>query len=96
CIAEVIRPNRRCDTKPEQRLPHLMPVYARPENMSTEQEIHCTSINTQSQVSPDADCSNVSAQFPAHSKYRRDRPVMVSTIDEVDTLDERCFELFET
>ena len=40
--------------------------------------------------------STVSAQLPTHSKWRRDRTVMVSTLYEVDTIDERCFELFET
>ena len=38
----------------------------------------------------------VSAQLPAHGKHRRDGTVMVSTIDEVDTIDERCLEPFET
>ena len=37
-----------------------------------------------------------SAQLPAHSKHRRDETVMVSTISEVDTIDERCLEPVET
>jgi hypothetical protein len=38
----------------------------------------------------------VSAQLTAHSKLRRDGTGMVSTIEEVDTIDERCLKPFET
>jgi hypothetical protein len=37
----------------------------------------------------------VSAQLGAHSKMGRGGTVMVSTINEVDTMDERSLELFE-
>ena len=40
--------------------------------------------------------STESAQLPAHSKHRRDETVMVSTISEVDTIDERRLEPVET
>ena len=40
--------------------------------------------------------SNVSAQLTAHSMLRRDRTGMVSTINEVDTTDERSLKPFET
>ena len=39
---------------------------------------------------------NVSAQLTAHSMLRRDRTGMVSTINEVDTTDERSLKPFET
>ncbi len=39
--------------------------------------------------------SCVSAQLGAHSKMGRGGTVMVSTINEVDTMDERSLELFE-
>jgi hypothetical protein len=39
--------------------------------------------------------SIVSAQLGAHSKMGRGGTVMVSTINEVDTMDERSLELFE-
>jgi hypothetical protein len=39
---------------------------------------------------------NVSAKLTAHSMLRRDRTGMVSTIDEVDTTDERSLKPFET
>ena len=38
----------------------------------------------------------VSAQLTAHSMLRRDGTEMVSTIDEVDTTDERSLKPFET
>src|SRR4051812_45114481 len=41
-------------------------------------------------------CSLVSAQLAARSKHQRDETVMVSTINEVDTTDERRLEPFET
>jgi hypothetical protein len=40
--------------------------------------------------------SNVSAQLTAHSMLRRDGTEMVSTINEVDTTDERSLKPFET
>ncbi len=43
-----------------------------------------------------ADNQHVSAQLTAHIKLRGDGPVMVSTIDEVDTIDERSLKPFET
>ena len=39
---------------------------------------------------------NVSAQFTAHSILRRDGAGMVSTINEVDTTDERSLKPFES
>ena len=41
-------------------------------------------------------CYSVSAQLTAHSMLRRDRTGMVSTINEVDTTDERSLKPFET
>ncbi len=38
----------------------------------------------------------VSAQFTAHSMLRRDGTGMVSTINEVDTTDERSLKPFES
>jgi hypothetical protein len=40
--------------------------------------------------------SSVSAQLTAHSMLRRDGTEMVSTINEVDTTDERSLKPFET
>jgi hypothetical protein len=40
--------------------------------------------------------TNVSAQLTAHSMLRRDGTEMVSTINEVDTTDERSLKPFET
>jgi hypothetical protein len=40
--------------------------------------------------------SKVSAQLTAHSMLRRDGTEMVSTINEVDTTDERSLKPFET
>jgi transposase-like protein len=39
---------------------------------------------------------NVSAQLTAHSKFRRDGAGMVSTMNEVDTIDERSLKPIET
>ena len=39
--------------------------------------------------------SIVSAQLTAHSKFRRDGAGMVSTMNEVDTIDEVSFEEME-
>jgi hypothetical protein len=41
------------------------------------------------------DFCSVSAQFTAHSMLRRDGTGMVSTINEVDTVDERSLKPFE-
>jgi hypothetical protein len=38
----------------------------------------------------------VSAQLTAHSKFRRDGAGMVSTMNEVDTIDERSLKPIET
>jgi len=43
-----------------------------------------------------ATACSVSAQLTAHSMLRRDRTGMVSTINEVDTTDERSLKPFET
>jgi hypothetical protein len=40
--------------------------------------------------------SSASAQLTAHSMLRRDGTEMVSTINEVDTTDERSLKPFET
>jgi hypothetical protein len=44
----------------------------------------------------DCDHRIVSAQLTAHSMLRRDGTEMVSTINEVDTTDERSLKPFET